>query len=290
MSIKKSIPYSQYLRLRRNCTDWLDFMIHSLKLTMYFQLREYPNDLLLKSLQKVSGLTQLDVLLDTKAEDNIKKFYCITDFNPSTPDIRKIVENALSYADRSSSTRDILNIPIIFGHRKPKNIADHLISTNLPIPKSNSFPPKCNKFLKNCKHCTKLMNKKLSKSKKTVQITSTSTNRTYKVPLKVSCTSTNLIYCIECPICKHQYVGQTKNKLLTRMNQHHSDIRLEKDTPVSRHFNKHHKMNKDIDKHDINIYVLQLIPVDDTELRNRFENHWISRLNTLTPKGLNILD
>ena len=78
-------------------------------------------------------------------------------------------------------------------------------------------PPKCNRFPK-CKHCPLIMNKKLKK------VISTSTERSYKIPLKVSCMSSNVIYCIECDQCKIQYVGQTKNKFLVRVNQHLSDI------------------------------------------------------------------
>ena len=34
------------------------------------------------------------------------------------------------------------------------------------------------------------------------------------------CNSSNLIYITECEICKIQYVRQTKNKLLVRINQY----------------------------------------------------------------------
>ena len=35
-----------------------------------------------------------------------------------------------------------------------------------------------------------------------------------------------------------QYVGPTKNKLLTRFNSHYCDIQHNSDTTVARHFNK----------------------------------------------------
>ena len=44
---------------------------------------------------------------------------------------------------------------------------------------------------------------------------------------------------IECQICKIQYVGKTKNKILTRINQHYSSSRNKLETPVARHKNSH---------------------------------------------------
>ena len=73
-----------------------------------------------------------------------------------------------------------------------------------------------------------------------------------------------------------------KNKLLIRINQHLNDIKHEKDTPVSRHYNKH--------KADMILHIVQLVSTNDADDRNKWENYWISRLHTITPKGLNILD
>ena len=41
-TIKSSIPYSQFLRMRRNCTEWTEFVKHSVQLLSYLSLREYP--------------------------------------------------------------------------------------------------------------------------------------------------------------------------------------------------------------------------------------------------------
>ena len=42
---KNSIPYSQFLRIRRNCTEWEDFLQNGLKLSVYFSIRGYPIEL-----------------------------------------------------------------------------------------------------------------------------------------------------------------------------------------------------------------------------------------------------
>ena len=258
MSIKNSIPYSQFLRIRRNCTDWVNYFRHSLCLSHHLLLRGYPIDLIKNSIQKMGNKTQSNLLRNTTTTTE-KKFYCITDYNPTNPNIVEIIKDVMRYADRSSSTRPLSNIPIVYGHRKPKNIGDtvvrsKLLSENDPRKRKS---PKCHKFVR-CRHCPLIMNKH-DKG----QIKSTSTSRKYRIPIKVTCNSKNIIYCIQCAECGIQYVGQTKNKFLARINQHRSDIKLKKDTPISRHFNQHKKYT---------LYVLQLINVNNLALRTKFEN------------------
>ena len=42
-----SIPYSEFLRIRRLCSRVVDFEKHVFALSLYFQRREYPEDLIL---------------------------------------------------------------------------------------------------------------------------------------------------------------------------------------------------------------------------------------------------
>ena len=178
-TVKSGIPYSQFLRIRRNCTEWTEFVKFSLQLFMYFLNRGYPHKLLENSLMKVNKLTQFEAMhSQQKHQDNNKNFYCITEYNLSHPDIRKIISNHWPLIDRSSSTKSLLSTNIIFGHSKPKNLSDYLVRSdyisdhNIGIKR---IPPKCNKIGK-CKHCP-LLNK-------TGQIVSSSTNRKYKIPQK----------------------------------------------------------------------------------------------------------
>ena len=270
-SIKDSIPFSQYLRICRNCSEWTDYVSHAIKLWQYILKCNYPQNLILESVKKVSSYDQKALLTHRigKVRDG-KSFFCITDYNPTNPNIRSIISEAWRFAERSSSTRPLIDCNIIYGHRKPKNLSDYLVRSNLPQSiKRNSFPPKCNRLLR-CQHCPLIINRRYN------HIVSTSTGRKYKIPRKVTCNSRNLIYCLECISCSSQYVGQTKNKLLIRVNQHKNDIKHQRDTSVARHFAKH--ANK------FNIYVLQLMKDDNQSSRDMNENHWISRLHTISPQ------
>ena len=87
---------------------------------------------------------------------------------------------------------------------------------------------------------------------------------------------------IQCQICKIQYVGQTKNKILTRINQYYSSIRNQLETPVARHMKSHTYRGYP----PIRISILTLIheePNSDKASveRNKWENYWMARLYSI---------
>ena len=134
-----------------------------------------------------------------------------------------------------------------------------------------------------CKHCPRL--------DRSGKVVSHSTGRTYKTETKVSCHSTNFIYCINCSDCGMQYVGQTKNSVIVRINNHLSTIRLHEDLPVPNHMADHNTS----DYPNIKIHILEFIrappsSIKAQELRDSVERKWITRLNTLVPHGLNLQD
>lgn len=218
-------------------------------------------------------MSQQDALKDSEvtSDKHDDSLFCITDYNPSGPDIKKLTSDLWPIMNRSSSTHSLLDTTIVYGYGKPKNISDLIIRSDSMIrEKAAKRPPKCNCFPK-CSHCP-LINK-------TGQIQSTSAGRKYKALKNVTCSTKNLIYCMQCQKCNIQYVGQTKLKLLNWINQHRYCIRNKLDTPVSRHLNGHYMVT-----------ALQIIHEDNAELRNVWEEKWMARLYTYVPKGLNIQD
>ena len=279
---KTSIPYSQFLRIRRNCTDWTMFMKHSIHLYSYLSMRGYPHELIIPALLKANRISQQEALCESSTNKNTDNLYCIVDYNPTNPPIKEWIKQLWPILEHSSGTRTLTDINIIYGYRKPPSLQDILVKSDITqVTKFKSLAPRCNRFPK-CRHCPKII--------KTGKVKSFSTGRHYKIPNKVSCTSSDVIYMLECQLCGKQYVGQTKNKLLQRVNQHYSTIRTKADTPISRHFNDH-QINENF---PINIYVLQYIRAknqsDLCELRNKWEMYWIARLHTVAPHGLNIMD
>ncbi len=59
---KLSLPYSQYLRLKRICSRDEDFLRHSQMITFHFVRRGYPKKLLRKAFDKVNVRHREDIL------------------------------------------------------------------------------------------------------------------------------------------------------------------------------------------------------------------------------------
>ena len=115
----------------------------------------------------------------------------------------------------------------------------------------------------------------------------TSTHTGYRIPtvkhIDCSCNSKNLIYLLTCNNCKIQYVGETKNKLKTRMSQHKSAIKNQKhETLMAKHFK-----NPNTACRDFTIEILDNIDSQDNKIRRDKELFWIRMLQTAFPMGLN---
>ena len=136
-----------------------------------------------------------------------------------------------------------------------------------------------------CRYCPKINHSGFTISK--------TTGRKFYTMVNVNCQSSNLIYLITCKHCSVQYVGQTKNRLLTRFQGHHFDIQNQNDTTVSRHYNKCPSQPARFDGLEISVLRFMRSRADSRSgqiERDREESRWIHRLATVVPQGLNLMD
>ena len=63
-----------------------------------------------------------------------------------------------------------------------------------------------------------------------------------KVKSEYNCHTKNVIYCLECPVCNIQYVGETSQQIHSRMNGHRGNIigKGKDDTFIARHCRSAH--------------------------------------------------
>ena len=84
---KTGIPYSQFLRIRRICSDTNDFIFHAREMSKHFLRAKYPPAILQKAFSKAFHLDR-DSLLKPK-EDNqdpdayLDEVFLITTYHPS---------------------------------------------------------------------------------------------------------------------------------------------------------------------------------------------------------------
>ena len=105
---KTSIPFSQFLRIRRNCSKWEDFILNGMKLSTYFSIRGYPTELVKSAFCRVYSMERNSILtekvqLDEKPDN--KKLFLILDYNPSLPPLKEWIEELWPILYKSSATR-----------------------------------------------------------------------------------------------------------------------------------------------------------------------------------------
>ena len=149
---KNSIPYSQFLRIRRNCTEWEDFLQNGLKLSAYFSIRGYRVELATKAFLQTNKLTRNEILEEKSnsiKDDTNKKLFLILDFNPSLPPIKEWLLELWPILYKSSGTRKLVDVQLIIGYRRPKNLQVILVMSDLPeinwlSGKNRISIPRCN--------------------------------------------------------------------------------------------------------------------------------------------------
>ena len=127
-TIESSIPYSQFLRMRRNCTEWMEFIKHSVQLLSYLGLRGYHPNLTIPALHRCNNISQHEPLLPKdKNDSDDNSLFCITGFNPFNPPIHEWIHELWPILYRSLGSRMSVDKRIIFGHSKPDSLQDILV-------------------------------------------------------------------------------------------------------------------------------------------------------------------
>ena len=289
------IPYSQFVRIKRLCSKPEDYRLNALMLSTYFIRRGYPKHLVLKALKRADTKTRDDllnkeILTQKPSQNRSHKFYCVTTHNPQNPPLSNIITSNWDILGKTKTTRPLLDSEIIFGLRRNKNLSDHLVrassSTKPEGELTKTIDTRPCKRPNSCRYCPRLNTRG--------SFICHSTKQTLTSMININCQTTNCIYLITCSTCGIQYVGQTKNKLLTRFNSHHYDISHNSDTTVARHFNKCPRHNP-AKFEGLIISILSFIRAPpDTKAgqseRDIEEKRWIHILSTVVPRGLNLLD
>ena len=162
--------------------------------------------------------------------------------------------------------------PLLTMFKRDKNIGNFLVRSAF---QTSNQPGTFKCARARCKTCPFICNvEKLSGPKRSIKITD-----------HFTCTSTNVIYCITCTLCKKLYIGETAGRRLgDRFREHLREV--EKDDknaskPVARHFNlpnhsKQHMIVCGLSLHQ-----------GSTKSRKTLEQKFIFQISTLNPHGIN---
>ena len=287
-SLKKSIAYSQALRIKRICSTKNEFEKHSSNLLQQLKKKGYHHHTLKEQIEKAR--VQERTLLLNKSPEQVKQSIPISiTYNRTLPKIKSIVDKHWHFFQVNPELKERFQSSPIIAFRKNKSlkqiIGSNTIEHNKKLLRSN------NKV--NGKSSPCLSNTRTLCCKQVVSTTSFKSNQTncvFKIFHDINCKSTFLIYLLACNICNIQYVGKSETTFNIRLNNHRKDVKDSNALPADKHFTL---PGNDFNKNARFTLIEKLANTNKvvTEtLRERLkhrENFWIIELRTLTPTGLN---
>ena len=311
----KSLPYGEFLRARRNCSQLESFDRFSSILKEAFINRGYDSDELDLALTKARNLDRKTLLKPKEtpsSETNVTlNDTIIHDISSSStqssydfpkpresriilthhPDNKKFINIVRKNWDLIGTSNKLLPIHAAgfgTGTRRNPNLRDLLIRSSLPLPNKKGYRGvtinECPKAI--CGYCDLIDTNGEIYSK-------TLCNKKFETKKHVCCRSSNLVYCLQCKICGIQYVGETLRPFRKRLYEHSRNI-LNRvlDDPIGAHFNSPgHTGHFD----QIRAFVLSFITKppkskEANDMRKKFESRWVYKLRTSLPYGLNSKD
>ena len=286
-STKKSLPYSQSLRIKRICTSEEDYGSATTALKEQFKARGYKDTLIDEAIQRASEMDR-KVLLQPKTKDKKKTpLTLVTTYNKSLPNLKHIIESNWNVLriNRSISSK-FEQKPLIAYRRNPnlhQLIGGHKIEKGKVVKRSLKSGGKCTPCnASKCKCCKQLKSTDVFKNRHN--------NKEYKILHRVNCKSKNVIYLLECMKCKARaYVGKSEIPMNLRTNGHRSDAKKTDKLAVDTHFlEPGHDFNR-----DAKFTIIEQITKTDlsgtllTNLLLRREDFWMRKLRTIEPHGFN---
>lgn len=266
---KDSIPYSQFLRIRRICSDDNDYKIVSNNYVQHFLNQNYPRNVVRKALSRVNVLTRDEVLYKTRNQTSSDRIVFPITFHPSNRTICQTIKRNFQTLTNDTEVSKYFSKPPILAYKKDKSLKDHLVKSSLKTG-SVCGTESCGRT--RCITCDHLNHgKRVVGPKGFVDVSGAFT-----------CISEGVIYVIECKKCGILYVGETGRKLCERFLEHRrAVINKKENNEIAFHYNSHgHTVN--------DMTVCGILHCRDTITRKLKEQKFIAKLGCTLGSGLNI--
>ncbi|CAN2390837.1 hypothetical protein PRIEUP_LOCUS874, partial [Pristimantis euphronides] len=281
--LKKGIPFGQYLRLRRNCSDPQIFQLQAKDLRQRFLARGYPDFILRQAYKKALSKNRTELLRSIEQDrEECDVSRLIFTYNSSSAQIRSIIASKWHILQLDPDLQACVAEHPTITYRRGRSLRDRLVNSHFLERRGGSllereipgcFP--CG----NCSFCNVVI--------RTKKFQDRVSGHEYVIKHFINCKSKGVIYRITC-ICNREYIGKTKREFRRRIGEHLGDVRNSRNTPVARHVREQHGGNQNV----LKFLALELVepPSRGGDWNNKLlrrELFWIYTLHTLSPAGLN---
>ena len=241
--VLKNIPKSQFLRLRRICSDSSDFMNQCNKYMDYFTNRGYDKQKLTRTAKEIFQLQRDDILNNPTVKQNKDRVVFTCDWHPSLSQLPGMIKKHHHILEEDRTLKKLFEEPPIVAFRRAKTIRSQIVRSDIEPPQKIEEPTHpCGK----CSIC-KIINTADT-------LTNTKTGKHLKITAGGNCRTSDIVYAARCKICDLIYVGETGKELRTRFCDHRYDS---KSRPDNNEFAEHiHACNHNFET-DVEVCILK---------------------------------
>ncbi|CAJ0968644.1 unnamed protein product [Ranitomeya imitator] len=289
----KSIPISQFLRMKRICSDESGFEKQAQILTANLKNRGYNRKVIRAGYRRAKFSSREQLLSCSKRQtaQDTQAVRLITGFNSQWREIMQVLGKHWAVLRADDDLASCIPKHPSVTWRRSKNLKDILTKSHYVAPQvqhfSNRAGPKWGSF--QCGDCSacKFMDRAFVFNK-------SDNSRSFTITHNINCKTDNVIYFAYCP-CGLIYIGMTTRQLRVRILEHVRDIRngasieeMDLLKTIPKHFRQCHHSNpnalrvKAIDRVQLGIrggdYKKELL---------KKESKWMVVLDTIAPRGLN---
>ena len=187
---KKSIPYSQALRLNRICSENSSYDKRCNELEVWLRERGYSDKLVRQQILKARTHKRKDLLNNMKDKRNDYQLVFNITYHPNFSKLKDTMSFLHLLLTPDQEHQKVFHKVPIIGFRRPKSLKDILVRAKVPpLQKNEWFCGPCKK--PRCEICKHMVN--------TNSFKSTTTQRTYFIrPENLKCSSENVVYLFTC--------------------------------------------------------------------------------------------
>jgi GIY-YIG catalytic domain len=276
--VAKGVLKSQVLRFKRISTSYEDFCNACNILFKSLALRNYSRRMMRK--MKTDVWNAHDRRHDTGTEHtNAKPLPIVIQYNELGTKLANHWKNSI----KNNTLFD--NYRLITAFCTGQNLRRKLVHSKLDVEPPTRTPALNTRHI-GCIRCVNTRCKACNYITTGKTITSNTNKKQFSIIGNINCKTCNIVYVITCRKCKLQYVGETGRPLADRINDHLSNIRNRKETPVGLHFNT--------PSHTIQHFSIMGIEhiaqsATTSEVQKMKETTWQNLLQTAYPLGINNL-
>ena len=126
--VKNSIPYSQFLRVRRLCSEDSDFSFKSEEMCNFFDKRGYPASVVQAGHDRAQQIDRQSALQTPQKENNNRIPFTLK-FHPHNHAVKSIILKNFKLLQNDPDTGRIFSQPPLISLKRDKNIGNILVSS-----------------------------------------------------------------------------------------------------------------------------------------------------------------